>query len=143
MIGLLNPWVWLLGFGMLLGAYGTGRWQQYQSDEKTAKATQLDLTNAARQQEQNWQINTEALQEVKDEELRKVGAQRDAALASLRQRAQQRLPDAAQASCAGASPAALAAPDAAVALGYAAEFDALRAEYSTCRSWAQTLKPQP
>jgi len=88
--------------------------------------------------EANWRANTDALTEVKDEELRRISHERDRYLAGMR-RASQRLSQT-PTSCSGASPAALSAPDATVALGFGSEADQLRANYAQCKAFADEMR---
>lgn len=125
----------LLALGILLGAFGAGaNWQKQRSDAK-----RLQAVEAAREKEANWQTDVAALVEVKDDETRRLTAALDAARRELRNRAPERMPAASAAACAGASPAALSAPDADVALGLAAEADRLRADLQACRGWIEAV----
>jgi hypothetical protein len=138
MFALLNPTVWLVALALMLSSYAGGRWQQYQSDHKAQVAELLKSSEQARAKEQAWQLDAQTIEEVHSEELRRVAAQHVRDLDGVRGRSA-RLPDAAQQACAGASPAALSAPDAAVLIGYAAEFDGLRADYQACKTWIETV----
>jgi hypothetical protein len=115
--------------GFFYGGIQTYRLQalKLKNAEAFSKAQQ-----AARDKEADWQIIYQETTHAKDTELRSVAAERDRALASLRNRPRDRLPET-PASCAGSSPAALAAEDAAVVIGFAAEFDELRANYADCK----------
>jgi hypothetical protein len=119
----------------LVGALAWGGIQTYRIRGIELKATQelKKATDAARIKEQNWQSDAATADEVHDEELNRIHDQHLRDLERLRDRAPKRLP-ATPKSCAGASPAALSAPDAAVVVGWGAEFDSLRAEYIKCKS---------
>lgn len=51
-MSLLSPTIWLVALACMLGSYGTGRWQQWRSDEKEAVAQRLAGEVAARAKEQ-------------------------------------------------------------------------------------------
>lgn len=88
---------------------------------------------AAREKEDEWALIYQESTSVKETQLSTLRTDLAAAVAdSMRLRTKQRLPKT-PASCAGSSPAALAAEDANVALGFAAEFDELRANYADCK----------
>lgn len=75
-------------------------------------------------------------QETYEAQIRRVGSQRDAAIASLRNRPERAAVPAADAgaeACAGASGAALSRPDAAFLVGLAARADELRAALERCQ----------
>lgn len=126
----------LLAF-TLGGAGGFFKGISHEHDK--AQRALLKSTQHAREVEADWQVNTQAQQELHDEELRRIAAQHVRDLAGLRNRSPERMPAAAAVACNGASPASIAAPDAAVALGFAAEFDELRSDYAACRGWVETV----
>jgi len=108
---------------------------------QTLRLSSLKLKNAealaeaqtkARAKEHEWGLIYKETTDAKETELRSLASERDRAIASLRNRARDRLPQT-PASCSGASPAALASEDAAVAIGFAVEFDTLRANYADCK----------
>lgn len=99
-----------------------------------------DALKRARDIEAEWDNITGAINDAKEVQLRAVTAERDRALLSLRSRPRNRLPPAADAACAGSSPAALNATDASVAVGFGAEFDELRANYAACKEFTEQLK---
>lgn len=105
-----------------------------QNAEALAKATQQ-----ARDKEEAWQSDAAVADGVHDEEIARINREHVAALRGLRNRAAARLPKT-PAACAGASPASLAAPDSAVALGWGAEFDSLRTEYIKCKAGAEMIR---
>lgn len=138
MIALLDPRVWiavLLAFGL---GYGSGRWQQWRSDENQVKAKLLQASEKARQTEQNLRDDLEVLDDVRQTELRRIAAQRDAAVQRLRDRPE-RLPEAAQAACAGATGAELSSPDGQFLAGEAARADELRAALGECQAREQRV----
>ena len=118
---------------MVTGGIGI---HKYESG-KAAIALQRAQTKAD-EIEKTWRLNTDALTEVKDEELRRISLERDRYLAGMR-RAAARLPKTPD-SCAGASPAALSAPDATVALRIASDADELRASYAQCKGFVDSLR---
>jgi hypothetical protein len=95
---LFNPWVWLAALLALGGAYGGGRWHQYQYDQKAQMAAVIDATVKAREQEAKWQEQTKGLENAHQTELQRITEQRDAAIAGLRNRPTARLPAAAKCS---------------------------------------------
>lgn len=124
----------------LLVIFGWGYSVGQAGERRKATEALLKATQQARDTESQWQSNVEALNAQHQTEIDRVAAERDSAVASLRNRPAQRLPAASQPACAGASPAALAAPDAAVALGFAADHDKLRADYIECKGWIEALR---
>jgi len=137
MLSLLSPATWLIALALLAGSYGTGRWQQYQSDQKAQTALLLKATQEAREKEQKWSVIYKETTDAKETELRSIALERDAALRSLRNRPRERLPQT-PSSCAGASPTALASSDSEVAIGWGVEFDTLRANYADCKAKLET-----
>lgn len=134
MITRLLSYAWPLAAALGVSMLGVIAVQSYtirglklEAAQSLAKAVQ-----DARTKEQEWAIIYQETTHAKDTELRSVAAERDRALASLRNRPRDRLPET-PASCAGASPASLASEDAAVVIGFAAEFDELRANYADCK----------
>lgn len=138
MLALLNPYVWIAALAMMLGAYGTGRWQQFQSDSKAQVAATLKATQEARQVEANWQTNLEAQQELNHEELAKVAAARDAALLSLRNRPAS-VPAAARSTAVCGTGATLYRDDSELLVREAARADELRAALGNCQAWIDTV----
>lgn len=136
---LLDPRFWLTLFVALGGAYATGRWQQYSSDQKTHTAEALKATEKARQTEANWQSDAAVAEGIHDEEIARINAQHLRDLDRLRNRAAKRLSET-PAACAGSSPAALSTEDSAVVVGWGAEFDSLRAEYAKCKADAESVR---
>lgn len=140
------PIVAVLG-ALLLTALGVQTWRLHTAETDLAKQqasyakAEADAVVKARETERDWQTNVDALTEVHQDEVTRIAAARDAALLGLRNstRAASRMPAASGASCAGASPASLATSDASVVVGYAAEFDQLRADYATCRAYVETV----
>lgn len=120
--------IWLHG-------WNTGK----DGEQQKAQAAALKQTAAILAKEREWSREIKVSTDAKDDELRRVGIERDAAIASLRNRPANRLPAAASPACAGASPASLSQSDAGVALGLAAAADQLRAEYQACRSWIEAV----
>lgn len=134
---LFNPWAWLAAIVMLGGSYGTGRWHQHRSDLKAQAEAKFTASESARLRERAAQVNAQRIADEKEVALRQLAAQHAAALASLRNRPPSRLPAAASPTCDGASPASLASSDASVVVGFAVEFDQLRADYAACLGYAK------
>lgn len=138
MIGLLSPALWLVALAMLAGAYGMGRWGQFQSDSKAQVAATLKATQEARETEAKWQTNLEAQQELNHEELAKVAAARDAALLSLRNRPAS-VPTAARSTAACGTGATLYRDDSEFLVREASRADELRAALGNCQAWIETV----
>lgn len=88
--------------------------------------------------EAEWSLLYKETSDVHAQNLRSIAAERDAAIASLRTRARERLPQT-PASCAGASPAALSEQDAGFLIRLAAEADGLRSSYGDCKVKLEAL----
>jgi hypothetical protein len=138
MLALLDPRAWLVALALLAGAYGTGRWQQWRSDEKAQVNATLKATQAARDREAAWQSDAQTITEVHDGELRRIAAQHARDLAGVRDRAA-RMPEAARASCAGVTGAELSSRDAVDLVGLATRADAVRADLEACRGWVKAV----
>jgi len=164
---LFNPWVWLAALLTLGGAYAGGRWHQYQYDQKAQMAVVIEATVKARAQEETWQKQTKGIEDAHQTELQRVAAERDAALAGLRDRAITRLPPTAKCSdnarsstridipaanaglpqgkpaeatvVAGATGAQLAAPDAEFLTKYAASADTVSSDLRSCQAWVKAV----
>lgn len=102
-------------------------------------AADIAASEKARQREQEWGLIVREIDDAKQTAMQSVSAERDAALASLRNRAPSRMPSAATASCAGASPAQLSRPDAEVAIWIGSDADELRANYAACKSYVERI----
>lgn len=147
MIGLPNPYL-LLGAGVLALAAAAGGYVKGHDDgfadlkadwdAQTARQQadyQTRLKDYAEQLEQ-FRIQEHERQETYETRIRTVGSQRDAALASLRDRAERPAVPAsggAAQACAGATGAQLSRPDAAVLVRLAARADELRAALERCQ----------
>lgn len=119
---------------------GVGGFFKGISHEKDKEAVRLArAVDVARQKEANWQSDAQVIEEVHQDEIDRLSASLAAARAGLRNRPANRVPAAAGPSCDGASPAALSAEDAGVALGLAAEADRLRADLEAYKAWAKTV----
>lgn len=123
----------------MLGTIGVQAYQirglKLEAAQSLAKATQ-----AARTKEQEWAIIYQETTNAKETELRSVAAERDRALAGLRNRPRERLPSAALASCAGSTGRELSERDAAAFIGLAARADTIRAELDACQKREQALR---
>jgi hypothetical protein len=145
---MLNPLDWFRNYalaGALIVAAGGLAWggiqtyrirgMQLEAAQALAKATQ-----AAREKEQNWQSDAATVEEVHADELRKVTAARDRAIAdSVRERSK-RLPEAARSSCAGTTGRELSAADAEAFIRLAADADATRSDLAACRAWVEAVR---
>lgn len=136
---LLDPRFWLALFVALGGAYATGRWQQYQSDEKTHTAEIIKATEKARQTEANWQSDAAVAEGIHDEEIARINDRLADALERLRKRPD-RLPAAATTACEGATGAQLSGPDAGFLEREAARADSLRAALGECYGWIDAVR---
>lgn len=136
-------WTSLIGgIALSAAAFGVGGFVKGTSYEKgKAEVALAKAVDKAREREQAWQSDAATIEEVHATELREVNAAHLRALDGLRNRAPVRMPAASQPACAGASPASLSAPDSAVAIGWGAEFDALRADYQACKAWIGEVRP--
>lgn len=116
-------------------------WAQAANEKSAGEAATrvAEATQAAREKEFQWAVILKETADVKESQLRTVAGERDAALASLRNRPRNRLPSAATPACNGASPAAIDAEDAEVAVGFANEFDRLRVVYADCKSKLEAI----
>ena len=138
MIALLDPRVWIVALALMAGAYGSGRWQQWRSDDKAQVAALLKVTQAAREREAAWQQDAQSVEEVHSDELRRVNARHALDLAGVRDRSA-RLPEASRASCAGATGAELSGRDAGDLVSLAARADLVRADLEACRGWVEAV----
>lgn len=114
--------------GLALGGGGIWKVQAWRFDSQL-----LQQQKKAEAREDQWQQDAVTADEVRDEEVNRIHAEHVRDLERLRNRPAKRLPET-PASCAGASPAALSAPDSEVARGWGTEFDNLRAEYAKCKA---------
>lgn len=114
--------------GLAFGGSGAWKIQSWRHDAQLlAQQTKAD------ERESQWQQDANTADEVHDEEIKRIHAEHLRDLERLRNRPAKRLP-ATPESCSGASPTALSAEDSAVARGWGAEFDNLRAEYIKCKA---------
>ena len=114
--------------------FAGGIWSHIKLDD----AAELKRVRAEAIRQEAQARTTHALMETRDAEIRAVNDRLADALERLRNRPALRLAET-PASCAGSSPAALSAADAGVAVRLAAEAEQLRADYSTCREWAESV----
>ena len=141
-MSLLGPsWLTLAG-SVLLSAvlFGLGGFVKGTEYEK-AKATiaLLKATQAARDTEENWQINLEAQNELDIEERARMAADYDRGLSRLRNRAPVRMPAIAASACVGTSPAQLAAPDAERFERIGRDARAVQLDLEKARAWIETV----
>lgn len=123
--------------GLLAAAWGYGvHWSNERHELK-----RLQAVEQARQVEANWQINVDAALEVKDDEIRRIAAARDAAIRELRSRSDQRMSPTANCSAdgTGATGAQLSRPDAEAFARLAADADATAADLRACQTWVKVV----
>jgi len=90
--------------------------------------------------EERWSLNAQALEEVKDDEIREIHASHLSDLAKLRNRPSARLPQ--TSSCANSSGATgqqLSGPDADFLRGLAARADEQSAYLRSCQAWIRAV----
>lgn len=121
--------------GILVATFALG-WHFCNERQQAKRVAAIEK---AREVELEWQTNTEALREVKDEEIARIARERDDALLRLRNRPG-RMPEAASASCQGATGAQLSSPDAGFLVGLAAEGARIAAELEECQGWVAAVK---
>ena len=128
----------LVAAGALAAVFAAGvHWANERHEVKRLKAVE-----EARQVEQTWIANTEALENAKNQEIARIAANRDALVRQLRNRPD-RMPEAAAAACKGATGAELSGPDAGFLAGEAAAAAAVAAELEECRAWVdEVTKPR-
>jgi hypothetical protein len=122
----------------LVAAYGAGRWQQWQADERSHTAALLKATEQARKIEHALQEKADGIRIEGEAARRRIAGELERARDGLRQRAE-RLPEAARPACAGSTGAELSRRDADAALRLAARADELRAALQACQAWAQAV----
>jgi hypothetical protein len=132
---LFNPSVLLVALGLLLGSFGFGYFKGSEHERSKATNVLLKATEKARETEQNWATNVAALEEVHADEVRTIAAQRDAALAGLRNRPERPMSAASAPSAQYATGANLYRDDAAFLVGLASRADGLRAALDRCETW--------
>lgn len=128
---LFNPYVWLVTLALLLSSYLTGRWHQYQSDQKDLASAELKATQAARSKEQEWSVIYAETATVKQKELDAVASERDRLAGELRNRAN-RLPETARSACQGTTGRELSNRDAEAFGRLAARAEVIRLELKAC-----------
>lgn len=139
----------IAAIGLILAALGIAGWQFVSAERKigavaceTAVAKATAATQAAASAtEAGWQQRVIDVHRQSEIQIGNIAAERDAALASVRNRAPRRaeLPAAAASACAGARGSDLSAQDAADLVNLAADADRLRAAYDELRAWAETV----
>jgi hypothetical protein len=119
--------------GLVMGSAGAWKVQAWRHD-----AAELVRLEQVEKREKEWQQIVAEVNDVRESEKAAVAAERDRALAGLRNRPRERL-QATPKACAGASPTALSEQDAGVVVRLAAEADQLRADYVACRQWVDAV----
>lgn len=109
-------------------------------EQRKAEAALVQQTADVLAKERAWAQAIKGSTDAKDTELRRVGTERDAAIASLRNRTRERLPAASRAACAGSTGAELSEPDAIDLVGLATRADQLRAALAECQGWIEAVK---
>ena len=108
-------------------------------EQRKAEAVALKQTADILAKEREWSLAIKVSGDVKDTELLRVATERDAAVASLRNRPPNRLPAAAAAACAGGTGLQLSRPDAIAFTGLAADAEGVVAELRACKAWIETV----
>ena len=147
----MPPYLLAMLIGAALGGAtlgGAAAWKttslhyQHQIDEAAlaAQAAALKQTADILAKERAWAREIKGSTDAKEAELRRVGTERDAAVASLRNRAPNRLPAATAAACAGGTGLQLSRPDAIAFTGLAADAEGVVAELSACKAWIEAVR---
>lgn len=148
MIALALRYWWVVLLAGLLAALGvqTMRLNNAHTEYAQYKLEQANLAReaerAAREKEQSWQAEANKTQEAHDEQIRIIGDQLDAALASLSKRPNRpagNLPKASS-TCHGATGAELSRTDAEFLTRLAGRADKLRAALEACQAQYETLR---
>ena len=142
----MNPLDWVKSYSIYIAlavaALGWAAWGwqtvRLSSLKESIAVAEAKAQKDARAKEAEWSLLYKETSDVQAQTLRNIAAERDTALLGLRNRPRERLPQTPLA-CAGASPAALSAEDSAVAIGWGAEFDTLRANYADCKAKIEGL----
>jgi hypothetical protein len=134
---------------LILSALGIAGWQLISAERKIgAQACEMSVARATAAAqaagsatEADWQRRVLDVHRQSEIQIGNATAERDAALALVRQRAPRRpdLPASAAAACAGARGADVSAQDAANLVNLAYDADRLRAAYDELRAWAETV----
>jgi hypothetical protein len=119
----------LAAAGWTAAGVQTYRIRGIELDAAEKRATDME---SARLKERAQQIDTSRIRDEKDDQIRQVAAERDRFASELRKRAD-RLPETSRASCAGATGAELANPDARFLEGYGAFARSLQVELHACQ----------
>jgi hypothetical protein len=132
MLAFLDPRVWLAIAIASAAGYVSGRWQQYQADEKATAAVRVKETETALSQEREWRRLVKGTTDARDMEVRAIRRRLDDAIERLRQRPE-RLPEAARPACEGSTGVELSGRDAAFLERLAARADEIRSELKACQ----------
>jgi len=112
--------------------------------EAVHQAAVLKATQQARQVEENWQSDAKVAEDVYKAELRRITADRDRAIARLRNNASRSsVPPVAQPAADAGSTSTVSASDGIVLIELASEADRLRAGYQACISYVQSVTKTP
>lgn len=133
--------LWALRAAGIAGALAGAFFYGVHTANERHEVQRLQAVEAAREREAQWQTDVQALTEVKDDEIRKIAAARDAAVRELRNRPEQRMPPTATCSSdgAGATGAQLSGPDAAAFARLAADADETAADLRACQAWVKAV----
>ena len=136
---MINPYTILAGVAAFVISV-TGAYLKGGHDTDLAWQVEAEKSKvSALQQEAIWKGKVDEINAQHKTEVGAVARQRDAALASLRNRAEVRLSGAAGTACAGATGRELSKPDAGFLVRLAAEADELRASLRACQSYITTI----
>lgn len=133
----LDPRLWLAAIVALAAAYYAGVWHEYFEARSKLKVLQDKVELV----EEQWKTNVEALEEVKDAELKMVTTRLNSALRELRDRKDRR-PEAATPACEGSTGRELSRPDAEFLAGEAARAESLRTALKECYGWIDEAQHQ-
>lgn len=145
MIGLLSKYLLPAVAAAAVAGFALAGLQTYRlANLRTAVAEASAQAQArARAQEAAWAVKVNQIQEVQRVEVQSIAAERDAAIASLRNRPARRMPATATASSdgAGATGAQLSRPDAEFLAGLAYRADATAAALRSCQAYIKEVSP--
>ena len=153
---LLRHWKWVaLGSLAIFAGIQTLRlsWAQTALEKLTAKiAASVAITNETdkrwRERENTWRVNTATIEKERDDEIKDIAHERDAALAELRNRPRRPAPGTAQSpangeAASGCTGAELYRDDAELALREAARADTIRVALKACYAQYDMISEAP
>lgn len=136
----MNPYL-LLGAALFyVASLGGAYWKGGSANEAEWQSKIDKQKIEALQKEVEWKGKIDEVAKQHRTEIGAVARQRDAALASLRNRPETRLPEPSRAACAGSTGRELSKPDAGFLVRLASEADELRASLRACQSYIAVVK---